>query len=318
MPKRRAVLVALLLAALLGSPGRGGSAAAAESGRGDAKGDGRARIAVISAFAPELTRLLDEATLERKVSVNGIQFYLAKLGGKEVVLFLSGISMVNAAANTQLVLERFNVKAIVFSGIAGGVNPALHIGDVTVAARWSQYLQADLARQVGNGYQLPNGDKKILPNFGFFFPQPVTVTTAARPEGETHLWFPVDRKLLEQARAIKGEVESRFERCTSAGACLAERPRFVVGGNGVSGMAFVDNKAVREYTFRTFDANVLDEESAAVATVAYTNQVPVIIFRSLSDLAGGGSGENQLPTFFQLAANNSAAAVITFLRKAKF
>ena len=46
----------------------------------------------------------------------------------------SGVSMVNAAMNTQLVLDRFTVKRIVFSGIAGGVDPGLTIGDVVVPA----------------------------------------------------------------------------------------------------------------------------------------------------------------------------------------
>jgi adenosylhomocysteine nucleosidase len=55
-------------------------------------------------------------------------------------------------------------------------------------------------------------------------------------------------------------------------------------------------------------------ESAAVAHVAYANQTPFIAFRSLSDLAGGGEGENEIGTFFQLASNNSAAVVKAFLR----
>ena len=56
-------------------------------------------------------------------------------------------------------------------------------------------------------------------------------------------------------------------------------------------------------------------ESAAVAHVAYVNGVPFIAFRSLSDLAGGGPGENELPTFFRLAADNSAATVIAYLEE---
>jgi adenosylhomocysteine nucleosidase len=40
-----------------------------------------------------------------------------------VVLFLSGISMTNAAMTTQLALDRFKVSHVVVSGIAGGVNP---------------------------------------------------------------------------------------------------------------------------------------------------------------------------------------------------
>jgi adenosylhomocysteine nucleosidase len=38
-----------------------------------------------------------------------------------------------------------------------------------------------------------------------------------------------------------------------------------------------------------------------------------IAFRSLSDLAGGGPGENELPVFYRLAAENPAAAVMAFL-----
>ena len=75
----------------------------------------------------------------------------------------------------------------------------------------------------------------------------------------------------------------------------------------------MDNAAFREYTFKTFDASVLDMETAATATVAYANGVPYIAFRSLSDLAGGGKGENEIGTFFKLAADNSANVLMAFL-----
>ena len=103
-------------------------------------------------------------------------------------------------------------------------------------------------------------------------------------------------------------------RCTATQACLSRQPQLVIGGNGVSGQAFVDNAAFRDYTFRTFAANVLDMETAAVAQVAWANAVPFIAFRSLSDLAGGGEGENEIQTFMQIAADNSAQVVQAFLR----
>ena len=78
------------------------------------------RIAIISAFQPELTTLLANVKGPKKYVTNGVEFTTGTLGGKRVVLFLSGISMTNAAMNTQLVLDRFNVTHIVFSGIAGG------------------------------------------------------------------------------------------------------------------------------------------------------------------------------------------------------
>ena len=87
----------------------------------------------------------------------------------------------------------------------------------------------------------------------------------------------------------------------------------IVGGNGVSGPAFVDNAAYREYLAAVYSARVVDMESAAVAQVAFANQVPFIVFRSLSDLAGGGVGTNTILTFMGLAADNSAHLVRAFV-----
>jgi adenosylhomocysteine nucleosidase len=271
------------------------------------------RIAVMSAFPAELA-LLESKTLDtRKQTINGVEFTTGTLQGKPVVLFLSGISMVNASMNTQLALDRFHVSHIVFSGIAGGVNPDYRVGDVVIASRWAEYLEALFAREVAPGkYEAPSHQTDVkLPNFGMIHPRPVGVRSQGHSSEEKKYWFDVDPKMLTVARnAANGVV---LERCDTDKRCLDHQPRVVVGGNGVSGQAFVDNKAFREYTFKTFDASVLDMESAAVAHVAYANGVPFIAFRSLSDLAGGDEGENQLKTFFKLAADNSARVLLAFL-----
>jgi adenosylhomocysteine nucleosidase len=274
--------------------------------------DATPRVAVISAFQPELTLLLARVDQPRKHRVNGVDFTTGTLQGKPVVLFLSGISMTNAAMTTQLALDRFRVTHLVVSGIAGGVNPGLHVGDVTVAQRWGQYMEYLAAREVAPGrYQAPPWMKDAtMPAFGFFHPRPVEVRTAGRTEIERRFWFDVDPALLAVARQVENLA---LERCDPDRKCLSRAPRVVVGGNGVSGPAFVDNAAFREYTFRTFEANVLDMETAAMAHVAYANGVPFIAFRSLSDLAGGGEGENEMGTFFRIAADNSARVLLAFL-----
>jgi adenosylhomocysteine nucleosidase len=269
------------------------------------------RVAVISAFAPELGLLSARLEQPKKYSVNGVEFTTGVLQGKPVVMFLSGISMTNAAMNTQLVLDRFKVSHVVFSGIAGGVNPSLNIGDVTVAQRWGQYLEVLAARETEPGrYKAPVWMNDVkLPNFGMFHPRPVEVRSAGQPRAEKKFWFDADPALLAIAARIQ---QVPLERCDTAQKCLSHTPKLVVGGNGVSGQAFVDNKAFREYTFKTFDANVLDMETAATAMVAYSNNVPYIAFRSLSDLAGGGDGENEIGTFFKIAADNSAKVLLAF------
>lgn len=268
------------------------------------------RIAVMSAFAPEWQALLAAAENPQVHAVNGKSFVTARLGGKDVVLLMSGISMVNAAMSAQQVLDRFAVTAIVFSGIAGGVDPARNIGDVVVSERWAEYLESVFARETPSGYAPPPFFPTPYPNFGMIHPIDTEVGRDLAPE--TRFWFPADAALLAVARQAAERVE--LETC-AGGACLAARPRVRVGGNGVSGTAFVDNAAFREYVFASFQAEVVDKESAAVAHVAYANGVPFVAFRSLSDLAGGGAHANEMDAFMALAAVNSVKVVTAFLRE---
>ena len=275
--------------------------------------DSTPRIAVMSAFGAELALLLSQTQIEEVYTINGVEFTTGTLAGNDVVLLLSGVSMVNAAMNTQLLFDHFDITHLVYSGIAGGVNPELNIGDVAVPEQWGQYLESHFSREAEDGtFALSGRDDQPFANYGMMFPQTVNVRSEDMPSGAEYFWFPVDAEMLEVAEVVAGTIE--LAQCTSDEVCLEHEPRIVVGGNGVSGQAFVDNAAFRTYVFDTFGGvNVLDMESAASATVAFANGVPFIAFRSLSDLAGGGPGENEIGTFFQVAADNSASVVIVFL-----
>ncbi|QHJ01392.1 phosphorylase [Xylophilus rhododendri] len=278
--------------------------------------DGTPRIAVVSAFEPELVLLRQQLQDAQRHSVQGVEFLTGTLAGKPVLLFLSGISMVNAAMNTQRALDLFQVTHIVFSGIAGGVNPALHIGDVSVPAQWGQYLEVLAARETAPGVFSPPARMGPLPfpAFGMFYPRPVEVRSAAQPRRQLQFWFPVDAGMLAAAQSLQASGGAALTSCDAQQRCLRHAPRLEVGGNGVSGASFMDNAALRDYTFRTFAANVIDMETAATAQVAASNGVPFIAFRSLSDLAGGGEGENEMTVFIAIAAENSARVVTAFLR----
>lgn len=270
------------------------------------------RTAVMSAFEPEWKALhaLVRHPVDRKV--NGIVFTTGTIEGKPVVLFMSGSSMVNAAMNTQLALDRFRIDRIVFSGIAGGVDPTRRIGDVVVPDRWAQYLESIFARETPNGFKPERfHPDPHLDNFGMIFPNTVRVGDGAG-DAAFRLWFDADPAMLDVAKKIAGQVA--LQACVAALQCLDHKPEIVVGGAGVSGAAFVDNAAFREYTFRVFHAQLLDMESAAVAHVAFVNRTPFIAFRSLSDLAGGDEGPNQMKIFMQLASENSASLVRAFLK----
>jgi adenosylhomocysteine nucleosidase len=181
-----------------------------------------------------------------------------------------------------------------------------------VAGQWGQYLESAMGRQVAPGrYEAPQGEPMAgdLAPFGMMFPRAVLVTKGPG-KMERKVWFPTDPGLMATAQGIAGQVT--LKRC-AADRCLAKPPRVVVGGNGVSGQAFVDNAELRTWAYQVFQARVLDMETAAVAQVAYVHDTPFIAFRSLSDLAGGDPGKNQARVFFQLASDNSAAVVEAFI-----
>ena len=271
--------------------------------------DATPRTAVISAFEPEWQLLRTALHDPKEYTLNGTSFVTGTIEGKPVLLFLSGISMINAAMTTQFALDHFAIERIVFSGIAGGADPSLAIGDVVIPSEWSEYLESVFAREEKGTYELPPYAAVTSTHYGMIFPQPVQIAQGHEPPKKV-TWFHVDPALLETARAVAHTAA--LHDCAQQ-QCLKHKPRVVVGGNGVSGQAFVDNKAFRQYARSAFQAEVIDMESAAVAHVAYVNAKPFIAFRTLSDLAGGGAGKNEMDTFFQVAADNAGAVVIAFL-----
>jgi adenosylhomocysteine nucleosidase len=276
-------------------------------------GDQTPQIAVISAFEPELERLRKETQVSSTCVLNGRRHYMGRLAGHDVVLLLTGYSMVNASLTTQALLDHFVVREIVFSGIAGGVNPNLHVGDVTVPAAWGQYQEQRFARRIPGGWD--TGDHlREFSHYGMMFPDRVRVVhRSGEPDRfERRFWFLANEQALATVRGIASQVS--LSRCTAGNVCLKTTPRLVIGGKGVSGPTFVDNAEYRRWVWRTFHADALDMETAAVATAAYMNEVPFIAFRSLSDLAGGGGKKNEESVFFQVAADNSAAVVLAYLR----
>lgn len=277
------------------------------------------RTVVMTAFQPEWNALVGSIADAREHRINGGIFLTGTLAGKPVVLMQSGVSVVNAAMNTQLVLDRFAVKRIVFSGIAGGVDPQLAIGDVLVAADWGQYLEGSFAREGRQGWEPPHPiDPEAPANFQFFHPRGTLVANAATPPRRAYR-LSADPGLLALARQVAATIT--LERCVPANAqmrpgselCLPRSPRIEVGGTGVTAGIYADNAEFRRYLQKAWNARVLDMESAAVMQVAYSNQVPAIVFRSLSDLAGADPDRNRLALFGHLASVNSAHVVRAFV-----
>ena len=130
MPCFRRLLAFLALA--LGA----GQASSAPAASPRCLSDCTPRIGIVSAFGAEADILLGQTRQRRDWVVNGKRFTTGVLRGNRVVIVLSGVSMINATLVTQQMLDHFRIERLVMSGIAGGINPAHHVGDVTVPDRW--------------------------------------------------------------------------------------------------------------------------------------------------------------------------------------
>jgi adenosylhomocysteine nucleosidase len=99
------------------------------------------RTAIVAAMQEELSAVLALMPHEGKQVAAGREFWVGALHGHEVVVVLSRIGKVAAATTATVLLERFGVDEIVFTGVAGGLAPGVGVGHVVVADR---FLQHDL------------------------------------------------------------------------------------------------------------------------------------------------------------------------------
>lgn len=306
------------------------------------------RIGVMSAFGAEADLLVAQIQQRKTYVINGNRFTTGVLRGNRVVIVLSGVSMINSVMMTQLMLDHFRIERLVMSGIAGGLNPALHVGDVTIPDRWVMSMEvywshnSQLPTGCGKpgdvsclGLKLATGkDGQVLPPFNLPAPQGDVPTglfmrenfvmTAKNSQnktpGEFVFAYPVDSDML----AVASQLKPRLSQCGPAfkpgqpmdpKQCVRQQPKVLVGGAGVTGTAFLANPAYRKYLFDNLQANSFEMETAGLAHVAHANGVPYIAFRSLSDLAGGEAFDPDVVALFSsgLAEANEAAVALAFL-----
>jgi len=232
-------------------------------------------IAVVGAYEPEIYVLREEHLFEHPYSVetiDGTTFYIGELAGADAILFKCGIGLENADNATRVLLDSFNVSRIVFSGIAGGINPDLRLGDVTVNESW------------GNAVNHPDPE---TPGF----------------------WIDADAAMLTVVDGIADDIELIDSYYYPEYCELGYEPQVTTYGNGVSYDQFVDDLGTRAFLWETYETNTVDMETSAIAEVALERGVPFIAFRCVSDLAGAGN-EDDFDTYFALAASNSAIAVL--------
>jgi nucleoside phosphorylase len=260
-------------------------------------------IAVLSAFPAELAPLVEQATVDETVDIEGRIFRLGTLAGTRVILGLTGIGLVNAENTTRAMLDRFDVTGIVVSAVGGSF---LRIGDVTVPERWTFIEGAEYTADAA------------------------WLARAARiaADGDVIL----DRCTLPPNRASDEVVCVLHEPSIFVGGLGRSSDPFngqplpcrpdgspVFGCDIAPGSQLVETDGLHHSptSEATEPLAAEDMETAAIAREAVAHGLPFIAFRGVSD----GDGDpldlpgfpSQFFTYYNLAARNAAAATIAFL-----
>ncbi len=181
------------------------------------------------------------------------EFLLGDIGATPVCLGMTGIGKVNASISATRMCERIGPSALVFTGVAGGLDPSLDIGDVVIGEALIQHDAGVLGDDGIATYQAGH-----IP---FYNP---TDQLGFRPS---------DRLLAAVRRAVSSAPRD----------LIAGRITF---GTILTGDQFLESDRERRRLRDRFSAQAIEMEGAAVAQVAARYDLDHLAIRTLSDRAG--------------------------------
>lgn len=237
-------------------------------------------IAVLGAMHEELHALIGSLQAPRTTRIAGRDFHAGTLHGQAVLLALSGIGKVAASITATLALQHFGARALLFTGVAGGLGEGVAIGDLVVA---DALLQHDLdASPIFPRHEVPG-------------------TGLAR--------FATDA-------AASDALEAAVRECIGVRA-FGDRTPAVHRGLVVSGDRFVSTAAESTaLRARLPDALAVEMEGAAVAQVCHAFGVPLAVLRTVSDRADDDATGDFVRFVAEVASVYSREVVHAWLRRA--
>jgi adenosylhomocysteine nucleosidase len=227
-------------------------------------------VGILCALEAERVLLVSALTSVAAGPGTGLDAQVGRLDGRDVVVATSGVGKVNAAITATLLVERLDCRALVLSGVAGGLTADLAIGDLVVADR---LVDVDYGR---------------MTDVGRVVYQPGTLPL---PGVEPDPGYMLQTAMVEAVRT----------RLVVAG-------RQAVTGTILSGDAFLASIRVRDELAARWSALAIEMEGAAVCGVAQRFGLPWLIVRALSDRASDES-VTDFAAFVEDAADASATLV---------
>jgi len=234
-------------------------------------------IGIIGAMEQEVSLLCEAMGKFETKKMHMFEFLTGKIEGKDVTILRCDVGKVNAAIGCALLIQLFKPGCVINTGSAGGINPALKVGDAIISTGLI-YHDVDVTAFNYAPGQIPR--------------QPAV--------------FPVDEKHVKLAEDAIDELKKEkilpgtFNHC-----------RGIIG----SGDVFMHEPERIANVRKVFpDIDAVEMEGAAIAHCCHIFSVPALVIRALSDVAGTESPMS-FNEFLPIASKNSAQIVIRIIKK---
>ena len=97
------------------------------------------KLAIMGAMEEEIEPLLAYFDKVNVVEYANNKYYEVNYNGLDIVIAYSKIGKVFASLTASTMIEKFGCDTLLFSGVAGGINPKLKIGDLIIADKLCQH-----------------------------------------------------------------------------------------------------------------------------------------------------------------------------------
>jgi len=203
-------------------------------------------LGIIGAMDEEVQLLQGAMEISDEAVHAGITVTRGAFKGTDIALAQSGIGKVNATICTQMMIDRYEPTALIFSGVAGGLLPNMQAGDMIIASHVIQY--------------------------------DMDLTAFGRRHGE----MPGRDRLTECNPALVEKATKAFDLAFDG---VDDAPNLMLG-TIASGDRFVQDTKTLRWLQREFSALATEMEGAAFGYACNLNGLPFVVIRGLSDTAG--------------------------------
>lgn len=218
-------------------------------------------IGIMGAIPEEINGVVSLLTDKQEHRIGKRTYYTGLLNNQNVVVVYSRIGKVAAATTVSTLILEFKITELIFTGVAGGIDSSLKIGDIVLG---QSLIQHDMnAQPLFPAYEIPLLGKAYF-----------DADTDKLELAKTAILELLEQQHLHQV--ISDKDLNKFN---------IHQPQLHVGLIGSGDLFFSTNTQKEKLQANIKNVLCVEMEGAAVAQVCYEFGIPFTIIRTISDQA---------------------------------